>query len=75
MGMRSAAFVAFVALAVPACTPPQGAVAAQQVAQELNVDARFGRTEIAMDHVAPAARFAAWPCQGEQHVRTTESGA
>ncbi|HEX4447831.1 MAG TPA: hypothetical protein VH044_13880 [Polyangiaceae bacterium] len=46
------------AAGVAGCTPPQGAVAAQQVAQELNVDARFGRTEIAMDHVAPAAREA-----------------
>ena len=45
-------------LAVSGCTPPQGAVAAQQVAQELNVDTQFGRTEIAMDHVAPAAREA-----------------
>ncbi len=29
---------------------------AQQAAQELNLDARFGRTEMAMDHVAPTAR-------------------
>jgi hypothetical protein len=39
------------------CAPPQGSLAsAQEAAQELNLDARFGRSEIAMDHVAPDAR-------------------
>ena len=53
--MRMAVVAGVVGLAV-GCVPPQGIASAQQVAQELNVDARFGRTEIAMDHVAPAAR-------------------
>jgi hypothetical protein len=40
-----------------ACVAPPGAMArAQEAAQELNLDARFGRTELAMDRVAPAAR-------------------
>lgn len=39
------------------CAPPQGSLASvQEAAQELNLDARFGRSEIAMDHVAPDAR-------------------
>ena len=47
------------ALAATACAMPPGPIAsAQEAAQELNLDARFGRTEIAMDHVAPAARDA-----------------
>jgi hypothetical protein len=42
-----------------ACAMPPGPLAsAQEAAQELNLDARFGRTEIAMDHVAPPARDA-----------------
>ncbi len=38
--------------------PPGPLASAQEAAQELNLDARFGRTEIAMDHVAPPARDA-----------------
>jgi hypothetical protein len=48
-----------VAAIVGACAPPPGPLAsAQEAAQELNLDARFGRSEIAMDHVAPDARAA-----------------
>jgi hypothetical protein len=46
-----------VAAAAAACAPPAGPLAsAQEAAQSLNLDARFGRTEIAMDSVAPDAR-------------------
>jgi hypothetical protein len=49
--------VAGVAVFLIGCAPPVNSVAsAQEAAQELNVDARFGRTEIALDHVAPDAR-------------------
>ncbi len=45
------------AFAFASCAPPAGALAsAQEAAQALNVDAQFGRTEIAMDSVAPDAR-------------------
>jgi hypothetical protein len=48
--------IAFVATA---CAMPPGPIAsAQEAAQELNLDARFGRTEVTMDHVAPTARDA-----------------
>lgn len=41
------------------CAMPPGPLAsAQEAAQELNLDARFGRTEIAMDKVAVEARDA-----------------
>ncbi len=53
------AVLAAAALAVPACMPPSsGLASAQQAAQDLNVDERFGQSEIAMDHVAPEARDA-----------------
>jgi hypothetical protein len=40
-----------------ACAPPPGSVArARENAQELNLDARFGRTELALQHVAASAR-------------------
>jgi|HubBroStandDraft_6_1064221.scaffolds.fasta_scaffold1003781_2 hypothetical protein len=56
--MRCMTVLAF-ALAGTACAMPPGPLAsAQEAAQELNLDARFGRTEIAMDHVAPPARDA-----------------
>ncbi len=56
--MRSAIAVTVAAM-VAACAPPPGPLAsAQEAAQELNLDARFGRSEIAMDHVAPDARAA-----------------
>src|SRR5579864_869474 len=45
------------AAALAACLAPPGAMArAQEAAQEFNLDARFGRIEMAMDRVAPAAR-------------------
>lgn len=51
--------VATLAALVAACAPPPGPLAsAQEAAQELNLDARFGRSEIAMDKVAPDARAA-----------------
>jgi hypothetical protein len=47
------------ALAGTACAMPPGPLAsAQEAAQELNLDARFGRTEVALDKVSPAARDA-----------------
>jgi hypothetical protein len=56
--MRWTTALAF-AFAGTACAMPPGPLAsAQEAAQELNLDARFGRTEIAMDHVAPPARDA-----------------
>jgi hypothetical protein len=48
-----------IAFAGTACAMPPGPLAsAQEAAQELNLDARFGRTEVAMDKVAPPARDA-----------------
>ncbi|HEY4014821.1 MAG TPA: hypothetical protein VGM06_15870 [Polyangiaceae bacterium] len=45
------------ATALPGCPAPPTALArAQQVAQEFNQDARFGRAELTMEHVAPSAR-------------------
>jgi hypothetical protein len=38
--------------------PPTALARAQQVAQEFNQDVRFGRNELMMEHVAPAARDA-----------------
>src|SRR5258708_32930204 len=56
--MRGMAFC-FLAAALAACAAPPGALArAQEAAQELNLDTRFGRTELAMDRVAPSAREA-----------------
>jgi len=56
--MRGMAFC-FLAAALAACAAPPGAMArAQEAAQELNLDTRFGRTELAMDRVAPSAREA-----------------
>jgi hypothetical protein len=55
MRSHSAVVLAFAALA--GCAPPQGSLAsAQEAAQELNQDSRFGNSEIAMDKVAPDAR-------------------
>ena len=36
--------------------PTSGLAKAQQTAQEFNLDARFGRTELVMDKIAPAER-------------------
>jgi hypothetical protein len=48
---------AVLALAGGACASPPGSLAAaREAAQALNLDARFGRNELAMDHVAPSAR-------------------
>jgi len=45
------------AIALVACSAPPGSIArARENAQELNLDARFGRTEQALQHVAEAAR-------------------
>src|SRR6266849_10466439 len=38
--------------------PPSAMARAQQVAQEFNQDARFGRSELTAEHVAPQAREA-----------------
>jgi hypothetical protein len=47
------------ATALSGCPAPPTAIArAQQVAQEFNQDARFGRTELTAPHVAPQAREA-----------------
>ena len=59
LSMRCTTTVLAIAFAGTACAMPPGPLAsAQEAAQELNLDARFGRTEIAMDHVAPSARDA-----------------
>ena len=56
MRMRRTPCLALAA-ALSACAAPPGALAqAQQAAQELNLDARFGRTELAIEHVAASAR-------------------
>jgi len=45
------------ALVLGGCPAPPTALArAQQVAQEFNQDVRFGRSELMMEHIAPAAR-------------------
>jgi hypothetical protein len=54
--MRNAMVFAFAFVAAGCAMPPGPLASAQEAAQELNSDARFGRTEIAMDHVAPLAR-------------------
>jgi hypothetical protein len=47
------------AVGVSGCPAPPTALArAQQTALELNQDLRFGRTELVMEHVAPATRLA-----------------
>ncbi|MDP9036303.1 MAG: hypothetical protein M3O50_15990 [Myxococcota bacterium] len=52
-------FGAAVGALLCACAAPPTAIAkAQQNAQELNDSMRFGRNEIALEHVAPAARDA-----------------
>jgi hypothetical protein len=54
-----AVFAAFAlaAAGVAGCSPAQSALASvQEVAQQMNLDAQFGRTEIAMDSVALDAR-------------------
>ncbi|HLK38553.1 MAG TPA: hypothetical protein VKU41_17445 [Polyangiaceae bacterium] len=58
MNMRSFLIVALIAAAwLPGCPAPPSALArAQEAAQEFNLDARFGRIEMALDRVAPAAR-------------------
>jgi hypothetical protein len=44
-------------LALQACAlPPTGLAQAQQTAQAFNMDARFGRNEMVLDQIAPAAR-------------------
>jgi hypothetical protein len=51
--------VAFAAAAISGCPAPPTAIArGQQVASEFNQDARFGHTELSMEHVAPSAREA-----------------
>jgi outer membrane murein-binding lipoprotein Lpp len=63
--MRFAALVA--ALGLAACVSPPSPIAkVREASQELNINARFGQNEMAMDHVAPdardsyAARHRAW---------------
>jgi hypothetical protein len=52
-------FVSPCLAALSGCPAPPTALArAQQVAQEFNQDVRFGRNELMMEHVAPAARDA-----------------
>ena len=48
-----------IACAIAGCAAaPTGAARAQNAAQELNLNARFGRMELAMESVAPAQREA-----------------
>ena len=44
------------ALCVACAAPPTNFARAQQIAQDFNVDSRFGRGEQVSDHIAPAAR-------------------
>jgi hypothetical protein len=54
--MRSRIVLAL-GLAASACSSPLGpAMTAQQAAQEFNMDARFGRGEVAVDKIDPAIR-------------------
>src|SRR5260370_12835959 len=48
----------FVPASVACATPPTAMAHAQETAQQANLDARFGRNELVMEHVAPAARDA-----------------
>jgi hypothetical protein len=58
------------ALPIVACNMPLGPmISAQQAAQELNMDARFGRGEFTLDRIAPAARK-----EFEAHHRAWGSG-
>lgn len=50
------ALLATTAASTTACAPPGSLASAQEAASELNLNARFGRTEIAMDRVALDAR-------------------
>jgi hypothetical protein len=56
LSLLSVSPVAAVLSGCPA--PPTALARAQQVAQEFNQDVRFGRNELMMEHVAPAARDA-----------------
>lgn len=57
--MRSAKYVSLLALAIAGCaTTPSLGAKAQEVATELNVNARFGRLEMAVDHVVKKEREA-----------------
>ena len=50
------AAIAISCLTVGCPIPPSGAAKAQDAAQELNLNARFGRMEMAVDHVAAKQR-------------------
>jgi hypothetical protein len=55
--MRTTIAVAFWAAPLAACiTPPTPMARAQETTQEFNLDIRYGRTETAINHVAPSAR-------------------
>jgi hypothetical protein len=55
--MRRSFPVVFLAgLAACGALPPSGVARAQQSAQEFNSDSRFGRDELVLERVAPAAR-------------------
>jgi len=54
--MRRISLLPVAMLLVGCPAPPTGLARAQQTAQEFNMDARFGRTELAMDHVAKDLR-------------------
>jgi hypothetical protein len=57
MRVRVTAVLVGLVGSITACGMPLGPlVSAQQTAQEFNLDARFGRSEVAIDRVAPTAR-------------------
>ena len=81
--MRPTLLLSFPLALVPclaACSAPfTGLAKAQETAQTFNLDSRFGRTEMVLDQVAPAAReefslhHRAWG--GGIHVADVELGA
>jgi len=54
--MRTALTLAFVSMLVACGAMPSAGAKLQEASQELNVNARFGRMEMAVEHVAPAER-------------------
>ena len=56
-GMRRKLAVALFAAPLVACiSPPTPMAKAQETTQDFNLDMRYGRTESAIEHVAPSAR-------------------
>ncbi|MGH7270725.1 MAG: hypothetical protein ACREJ3_09870 [Polyangiaceae bacterium] len=74
--MRAVIALALLVSAAGCLLPSSPVMSAQQAAQEMNLNARFGRRELVMDSVAPAARdaFAAHHSAWGSAVRIADVG-